>query len=289
MNTDTASPAAASAPPRRRTAWPLVAAVVRLEQKSFWRNKQSAIFSFGMPLLFVLIFPNLIGGDSGPGVPYKSYFVAGMIAVSLVSSTFATLAISVTFQRDLLVLKRLRGTPLTPLMLFFGKVSSAAISVVIQVVIILGIGRIAYQIPMPVNWFTFVLFILLGIVTFSLLGLAYTGFIPNGDSAPALVQLPYLVLQFISGIFFPFEAMPVWLQHVASLFPLRWLADGLRAGYLGLDFLHGQSVNGTYVPKPVSGVESLTSQWLGLLVLVAWGAAGLIVGLRKFRWEKRVG
>ncbi len=272
-----------------RPVWPLVAAVIRLEQKSFWRNKQSAIFSFGLPLLFVLILPNVIGGSAGEGVSFKSYFVAGMIAISLVSSTYTTLAISVTFQRDLLTLKRLRGTPLTPLMLFAGKIASSAISVAIQVVIILGIGSLAYAIPMPKNWLTFVVFILLGIITFSLVGLAYTAFIPNGDSAPALVQLPYLVLQFISGVFFPFQAMPRWLQAVASVFPLRWLADGLRAGYLGTDYIHGHDVAGTYVPKEVSGLTALTSQWPGLLMLTLWGAGALVVGLRWFKWEKRAG
>jgi ABC-2 type transport system permease protein len=279
----------AAATPASRPAWPLVSAVVRLEQKSFWRNKQSAVFSFAMPLLFVLILPNVIDGNAGRGVSFKSYFVAGMIAISLVSSTYTTLAISVSFQRDLLTLKRLRGTPLTPLMLFFGKVASSAITVVIQVAIILGIGRLAYGIPLPRNWLTLIVFILLGIVSFSLIGLAYTAFIPNGDSAPALVQLPYLVLQFISGVFFPFQAMPTWLQHFASLFPLRWLADGLRAGYLGTDYLNGRSVGGVYIPKPVSGVDALVSQWPGLLMLTLWGALALVVGLRMFKWEKRAG
>jgi ABC-2 type transport system permease protein len=273
----------------RTSAWPLVGAIVRLEQKSFWRNKQAAVFSFGLPLLFVLILPNIIGSDSAEGVPYKKYFVAGMIAISLVSATYTTLAISVSFQRDLLVLKRLRGTPLTPVMIFFGKIASAGICVVIQVVIILAIGRIAYDIPMPENWGTFLVIILLGIACFSMIGLAYTAFIPNGDSAPALVQLPYLVLQFISGIFFSFWAMPSWLRAFASIFPLRRLADGLRAGYLGLDYLHGHTINGTFVPNRVSGLTARTSQFPGLLVMTVWGVGVLLVGLRRFRWEKRTG
>ena len=267
--------------------WPLIRAIVRLEQKSFWRNKQSAMFSFAMPLLFVLVLPNVIGGTAGGDVSYKAYFVAGMIGISLVSATYTTLAITVSFQRDLLTLKRLRGTPLTPLMIFSGKVASAAITVAIQVAIILAIGRLAYDIPMPRNWGTLLVFLVLGVVTFSLIGISYTAFIPNGDSAPALVQLPYLVLQFISGVFFPFHLMPSWLQIVADLFPLRWLVDGVRAGYLGLDFVHGTTVNGQFVPTPVNGLSSLTSQWPGLLMLTVWGIAALAVGLRLFRWEKR--
>ena len=207
----------------------------------------------------------------------------------MVSATYTTLAISVSFQRDLLTLKRLRGTPLTPAIIFFGKIASAGITVVIQVAIILGIGRLAYDIPLPQNWLTLVVVILVGIASFSMIGLAYTAFIPNGDSAPALVQLPYLVLQFISGIFFPFQVMPAWLRALASVFPLRWLADGLRAGYLGLDYIHGHTVDGTYVPAPVSGWSALISQWPALLVMTVWGVGAFVVGLRRFRWEKRAG
>jgi ABC-2 type transport system permease protein len=147
VTTTATAPAAAG----RAPLLPLVLAVIRLEQKSFWRNKQSAMFSFAMPLLFVLIFPNIIQGDAGGDVSFQSYFVAGMIGISLVSATFTTLAISVAFQRDLLTLKRLRGTPLTPLMIFGGKVASSAITVAIQIVIIITIGRVAYDIPLPQN------------------------------------------------------------------------------------------------------------------------------------------
>jgi ABC-2 type transport system permease protein len=131
--------------------------------------------------------------------------------------------------------------------------------------------------------------VLVGMAAFSLMGIGYTAFIPNADSAPAIVQLPYLVLQFISGVFFPFRLMPGWLQVVASIFPLRWLVDGIRAGYLGLDYLPAQAASGDSTPERVSGLAALTSQWPGLLIMGLWGAAGLVVALRRFRWEKRQG
>src|ERR1700682_482003 len=97
----------------------------RLQQRLFWRNRQSAVFSFGLPVLFVILFGLLFRGNGTVGtggVPYTSYFVAGMIGISLLSATFANLAITLSFQRDQLILKRLRGTPLGPVNIFGGLV-----------------------------------------------------------------------------------------------------------------------------------------------------------------------
>ncbi len=266
--------------------------MVRLEQQQFWRNRQAAIFSFGLPLIFVLVFPNLITGDTSSGIPFKNYFVAGMVGVAIVSATYTTLAIALTFQRDLLNLKRLRATPLSPAIIFAGKIASAMIVVTAQIVIMMAIGRFAYDIPLPRNWAAFVAFVLLGSASFSAIGIGVSGLIPNSDSAPPIVQLPYITLQFVSGVFFPLDSSPGWLRVIASVFPLRWLVDGLRAGYLGLDFVHGFTAvasNGDrhYFPDRVSGLDAFTSQWAGILVLVLWLIVGVLVALRWFKWEKR--
>ncbi len=45
-----------------------------------------------------------------------------------------------------------------------------------------------------------------------------------------------LVLQFISGVYLPFTQLPDWLQDVASVFPLRWMASGMRSVFLPSQF-----------------------------------------------------
>jgi ABC-2 type transport system permease protein len=268
---------------------------VRLEQKSFWRNRQAAAFAFALPLLLLVLFGSLFHGTAAPGVPFRDYFVAGMLGVALMSATFTTLAMNLTFHRDLLVLKRFRGTPVTPKVLFAGKVTSCIVVVVLQTIFVLVVGRLFYDVPFPQNWLAFVLFVVLGIVVFSVLGIAFTALIPNADSAPAVVQLPFLLLQFISGIYFTLHASPKALRVAASLFPLRWLVEGLRAGYLGLDFVHvtktadPDGTGSVYVPDKVHGLHAVSSQWLGLLVLGIWLVIGVWAATKKFRWEKRSG
>jgi ABC-2 type transport system permease protein len=89
------------------------------------------------------------------------------------------------------------------------------------------------------------------------------------------VVLPIvLLLQFISGVYLQFSMLPEWLQHIASVFPLKWLAQGMRAVFL---------------PEHFAGAE-LSGEWdLGLVALnlVIWLAVGLVASLLTFRWVRR--
>ena len=278
----------------------LTVAQLRLEQHNFWRNRQSAAFSFGMPLMLVVLLGGLFKGLAPVGVggaSYVSYFVAGMVGVGLLSATFVNLAISLAFQRDLLVLKRFRGTPLGAGPLFGAKALNAVIVVVLQVAIILAIGRLAYGAAFPKNWPAFLLALVAGVGVFSMAGVAYTAFIANADSAPAVVNLPYLALQFVSGVFFSFQSTPGWLRIVGDAFPLRWLVESLRAGYLGLDYVHTTNVpsalrrTGSLHIRPASvhGLHAITSMAPAYAVMAVWMVVFTIIALTRFRWEPRAG
>jgi ABC-2 type transport system permease protein len=259
---------------------------LRLEQKSFWRNRQSAVFTFALPLLFILLLPKVFNiGGTGPGA--DAYFITGILGVAVLSATYTTLGISLSFQRDLLVLKRFLGTPLSPGIIFGAKVLNSIVVALMQTALIVGLGRIVYAVPLPVNWPVFGFFLLLAVAAFSVAGVAATTLVSNADSAPAVVQLPFLVLQFISGVFFPFHQMPRLLQDFANMFPLRWAIEGFRAGYLGLDYVNGTGIGSAFQPVPVSGIHALTSQWEGIIVLGAWIVVLGAVAVKKFRWEKR--
>ncbi len=271
----------------------------RLEQRTFWRNRQAAAFSFGMPIMIVLFLGGLFHDNGTVGVggtTFKSYFVAGMVGVALMSATFVNLAINLTFQRDLLVLKRFRGTPLGPIPLFAAKLLNGVIVGLIAVALILVIGRAAYQTPFPRNPVAFALAVLVGSAVCSMGGVAITAFISNADAAPAVVNLPFLASQFVSGVFFPFQDIPAALRYVGDVFPLRWLVESVRAGYLGFDYVHTKAVNvtsfsGSFVTRPapvaVHGLHAITAMWPAYVALLGWFVVFTVVAVRRFRWEPR--
>jgi len=83
----------------------------RFEVRQFFREKDAVVFTFAFPIILLLIFGSVFGDTIAPGVTFSQYFVAGMIASGLLTSSFQNLAIRVAEERDDGTLKRLAGTP----------------------------------------------------------------------------------------------------------------------------------------------------------------------------------
>lgn len=86
-----------------------------LEIKQFLRQRESVVFTILFPVMLLFIFGSVFKNNLAPGVTFSQYFVAGMIASGLVNSGFQQLAIMIPMERDFGTLKRLRGTPMSPL------------------------------------------------------------------------------------------------------------------------------------------------------------------------------
>ena len=148
------------------------------------------------------------------------------------------------------------------------------------IAILLAVGVLAYGVDLPSgsDWITFAWVTVLGSASCTLLGIAVSSLAKNGRSASAMVTPIALVLQFISGVFFLFSQVPVWMQTVASFFPLKWMAQGLRSVFLP-DVLAAQEAAGSWELGRVA------------LVLGLWCVAGLLLCVATFRWQdgERVG
>ena len=83
----------------------------RLERRMFWRNPTAAFFSFVLPLIFLFLFGAIFSGDQKT----LNIIVPGILGLSVMSTTFNALAMSITFLREEGVLKRIHGTPLPPI------------------------------------------------------------------------------------------------------------------------------------------------------------------------------
>jgi len=255
-----------------------------IELKTFFRTPEQVFFTFLLPVLFVVIFSTIFSGEIEGGPPgsepveFAQYFVPGMIASGIVAATFASLAMTISIEQQEGLLRRLSGTPLPRSAYFAGKIGLATVTSILEVILILGIGVALYGVEVPtdpVKWLVFAGVFFLGIGTCSLLGIAYTRLIPNGGSASAIVQPPYLVLQFISGVFLQYQQVPAGLQFVASLFPLKWMVQGLRYVFLP-DWVAVEDYGGEWHIEQV------------FLVLGAWLPVSFVLARRFFRWNRGV-
>ena len=241
---------------------------VRFEQKAYWRNPMAAVFTFAFPIVFLIVVGTTAGSSEVPGTTlrYDQYVVVAMLTFGLISACYTNLAMSICTRRETGVLKRMRGTPIAIGSYVGGLVGSVLIVVTILTVIVVAMGMAFYHLHFPYHPAAVVVTLLVGIVTFSSLGLAVTILVPNADAAPAIVNGIYLPVVFISGVFYPLAQGSV-LARIAAWFPVFHMIRALVVAF---------------EPGPGTGFRGHD-----LGVMLVWAAAGLWVTARRFRWEPR--
>jgi ABC-2 type transport system permease protein len=251
----------------------------RLEVKQFFREKEQVIFTFLFPIMMLAIFSAVFGGEEhfDGRVSAATYFTPGMIASGIFLSSFQSLAVTIAMERDDLTLKRLRGTPMSPQSYFIGKVGLVLVTSILQfglTLLVAGLVLGADLPTAPARWLGFGWIFVLGTAAGSVLGIAFSVVPKSGRSASAVITPVVLVLQFISGVFFVYNELPGWMRTVAEVFPLKWLAQGMRSVFLPADF-EAQEVGGSW------------QLGTGAIVLSFWLVAGLFLAQRFFRWTRR--
>lgn len=260
----------------------LALARTRIELRQFFRERMAVIFIFAYPILMLAIFATVFGQDGTtvgpePGIPFAQYFLPGMVATGILLSSFQNLAMGIAVERDEGGLKRLRGTPMPASAYFLGKVGSVLVTSLIQMVLLIGIAAMAFGVDLPTEasrWTTFAWVFVLGTAAGAVCGVAFSSVPRSGRSASAIVTPIVLVLQFISGVFFQFDQLPSWMQSLSGLFPLRWMAQGMRSVFLP-DWAMQLEPSGSWQ-------HGMTAAVLGAYLVI-----GLVVGVRTFRWRRR--
>ncbi|GGM85541.1 transport permease protein [Thermopolyspora flexuosa] len=269
-----AATAAARLPATLRVGWSRAV----LETRMFFRERDSLIFTFSFPVVLLVLFGSIFRGEfEDSGVSVSQLYAAGLIGAGLMSVSFQNLAIAIAVEREDGTLKRLAGTPMPPAAYFVGKVLSVLLAAVLEVALLLAVGVLLYDLEPPADaarWATFAWVFVLGLAACSLLGIAFSSLPRSAKSASAVVTLPFVALQFVSGVFIPFAELPQWVTHLASLFPLRWMCQGFRSVFLG-DAGAALELTGSYELDRVA------------LILAAWTVGGLLLCLKTFRWTSR--
>ncbi|MDH2393883.1 ABC transporter permease [Streptomyces sp. HNM0663] len=259
-------------------AWRLGLARGALEVKQFFRQRDQAVFTFAFPIVFLFLFASIFSDDvEGAGITASQLYVPAMIAAGIMATSFQSLGISIAIERDEKQLRRLRGTPMPPAAYFLGKVWLVLVTGLLEAAALLAVGTVFYGVDLPTDpgaWLRFGWIFLLGLTGCALLGIAVSSVPRSGQSASSVVILPFLVLQFISGVYISIDTIPSWMLNIGALFPLKWLAQGLR---------------GVFLPESAAVLEQAGSWEYGrvALVLGAWCIGGLALCLMTFRWKSR--
>jgi len=195
---------------------------------------------------------------------FISYFVPSMLGLSVMQvGIFA--AIPLVADREKLILKRLAATPLKRWQLVGSNVLMRLLIALVQTVIIVGVGVAVFHVEITGSLLLATAFVALGAMAFLALGYVIASFAKTEESANGMTSVVQFPMMFLSGTFFPIASMPDFLQTIARLIPLTYLADALRQVMVG---------GAAFAPLYVCAA-----------VLVAWLVGCFFVASRTFRWQ----
>ena len=163
------------------------------------------------------------------------------------------------------ILRRLKLTPIPLAEFFAARITASLVVAVMQVVVLLAFGRFAFGIHISSTAWAAIPVALAGCLCFLAMGFAIGSMVSNPETGDAVSNVITNPMMFLSGVFFPVAAMPAFVQSIARVLPLYYLANGLR-------------------DTTVRGL-SLTHVAGDIGVLLAATAVLAAISLRTFRWE----
>ncbi len=218
-------------------------------------------------------------GDDVPGTrtPMAHLLLAGFAAYLLFQVGMINLPQILVTEREEGTLLRLRATPGGIPAYLVAKCLLVVALAVGTLVLLLAAGALLVDGPLPHgpgDWLTLAWVTTLGLLAVVPLGAAVGAVLPNPREALALIMLPTMGLLFISGTMIPITSMSVPVQQVAAVFPLKWMAQGLRSALLP-DTARTAEVAGSWELPMVA------------LVLTAWAVLGFLLAVPLLRRAAR--
>jgi ABC-2 type transport system permease protein len=214
------------------------------------------------------------GGPAGPVVQVKAlpgrdlgyidFLVPGMLALTVMQLGLFSVSFGFVQLKRTGALRRLFATPTSPAYFLGAQVTSRLLIGLAQVLILLGVG-LWFGLQLVGSVLLLLAVSVLGSCIFLAMGFSVAGWAKNEDQAAPVANLISLPMTFLSGVFFPRDAMPDLLQRITDFLPLTYLSDALRK-----------------IANDGAGIGDIGTDLLGLAV---WAVISFVVAVRLFSWE----
>ena len=201
----------------------------------FIADRARMFSAFAFPLTFLVVFGagfSRIVGDLGGDVSFVQFMYPGILSMTVVmSSLFA--GMSVVWDREFGFLKEVLVAPLSRVGIVIGKAAGGSFTAMVQGAVMLVIAPIVGITLTPLLILKLIPLVLILSLSLSGLGILVASQMRSQQGFQFVVQLMIFPLIFLSGVFFPIDGVPAWLQVVAKVNPLTYGVDAIRQVFLG--------------------------------------------------------
>jgi ABC-2 type transport system permease protein len=219
--------------------------------------QQANLQAVGATPTFQQQFETVSSGSSE--LEYTDFLLTGMIALSIAQGGLFGMVDLVDMRRKGLI-KRLRMTPAKMGIFGLSDMVMRLLFSTIQIILLSLIGVFVFGANLFINFPSLLLVFLIGALAFNGIGYFISSFSNTNEAYMGVANIVSFLMMFVSGIFFPVETMPEWLQPVSNILPLTYFADGLRDSMV-------------YNTSILS-----TPYWYGFGNMLLWGGIAFIIG-----------
>ncbi|WP_181449702.1 ABC transporter permease [Streptomyces cyaneus] len=244
-----------------------------LELAQTLRTPREAFSLLSTPLMFVVLSLAIEKDIAGSDVPMSHLLMAGGITTMLVQTGLMTLPQVLATEREDGTLLRLKTVPGGITSYLVGKTVVVLVTALGGALLTLLAGALFAGTDLPrdaAHWLTLTWVLLLGLVAVVPLGAAIGALLPNPREALGFTMIPIFFLMGCSGLFFPVTTLPDGARAVVEVFPVKWIAQGVRSALL-----------------PDSALAAETGQsWQHaeiLMIVGAWAVVGFLLAPRLLR------
>jgi ABC-2 type transport system permease protein len=224
--------------------------------------QQANLTAAGATPIYELSFESISAGNND--LDYKDFLLTGMIALAIAQGGMFGMVDMVEMRRKGLI-KRLRMTPAKMGLFGLSDMTMRMLFSVIQIVLLSLIGVLGFGASVHIDFLSLLVVFLVGALSFNALGYFFSSFSKTTEAYMGVANIVSFLMMFLSGVFFPIETMPEWLQPVSQVLPLTYFVEGLRDSMVYASGLF----SGTF--------------WFGVGVLVIWGVVTFVLGSMLYR------
>ncbi len=203
----------------KRNLWRLYFTEARLEFVKLLRLPAYSVATLAFPIMFYVLFSALFGSESVQGVSTSRYLVAGYAAAGVLAASLFGFGVGVASERGQGWMRLKRVSPMPPLAYFVAKIVMALLFSTIVVLSLTLLAWLLQGVRFELGtWLKMYGMLMLGVFPFASLGMAF-GYLFGPNSAPMVINLIFMPLAFLSGLYIPLTVMPAIVQKIATFLP----------------------------------------------------------------------
>lgn len=197
---------------------------------------------------------------------YIDFLLPGLMAFTLMQLAIAGSGFNIVEYRRKGILKRLFVTPIEPGDFITAIVLARMAIVLVQLSVLILFAVILLDISIVGNFFAYYFVVILGTIVFLCQGFCLGSLAKTQEAIGALGNIVIMPQIFLSGIFYPIESMPEWIQPVAQLLPLSFVSTGMR--------------------EIANAGATLVEIFPSLIGIAVWFVISFVAATRLFLWKE---